>query len=203
MGNGISDSSEILVRRAGRQEAALVAAILVDAFSSDPVSRWISSKPEFLSWGWPLIVPFLLPHDEIYIAGNGLGAALWMPPGAKLDIRLGPGVLWTCWCRFGLRSILRFFRLIIAMEKHHPKDPHYYLFAVGVRDEVKGRGIGSALLEPVLTECDRRRVVAYLENSNPSNLSFYGRHGFEVRNEITVSRNGPKIWLMFRDPQKQ
>ena len=174
-----------------------------DAFIGDPVSSWISKKKEFFSWAWPLIVPFVLPHDEVYLAGNGLGAALWVPPGAKMDIKLGPGVLWTCLSRFGFRAMIRFFRLVISMDKHHPKEPHYYLFVIGVRDEAKGRGIGSALLEPVLKECDRRKVIAYLENSNPLNLPFYKRHGFEVRKEITLSRNGPKIWLMFRDPQKQ
>jgi hypothetical protein len=84
MGTDISDSSELLLRKAGRQDSSLVSDILADASSDDPVSRWISAKPEFLSWGWPLIVPFLLTHDdETYMAGSGLGAALWVPPAAN------------------------------------------------------------------------------------------------------------------------
>ena len=75
--------------RAGRKEAALVGEILVNAFSADPVGNWISPDPEYPKWCWPLIVPFLLPHDEVYVAGNGLGAAMWVPPGAELDIKLG------------------------------------------------------------------------------------------------------------------
>jgi len=196
----MSDSSEVLVKRAGRQDAAMVGEILADAFSADPVGRWISPDPGYPRWCWPVIVPSLLPHDEVYIAGDGLGAAMWVPPGAKLDIKLGLAALWNYWRRFGLGAIARLLRLMIGMEKHHPKDPHYYLFAVGVRPEAKGRGIGSALLEPVLQECDRRKVVAYLENSNPLNLPFYQRHGFEVRSEITMPRNGPTLWLMYRDP---
>ena len=196
----MSDSAEAFVKRAGRQDMALVAEILVDAFGSDPVGQWISADPDYPRWCWPLIVPFLLPHNEVYMAGNGLGVAMWVPPGAELDMKLGPAVLWDYWRRFGLRSILRFFRLMIGMEKHHPKEPHYYLLAIGMRAEAKGKGIGSALLESVLQECDRRKVGAYLENSNPLNLPFYRRHGFEVRNEITLPRNGPTLWLMYRDP---
>ena len=167
--------------RVGRDEAALVGEILADAFGGDPVGSWISPDPEYPRRGWPLLVPFLLPHDEVYMTENGLGAAMWVPPGDNLDIRPSPSVLWDYWRRFGLRAIIRFFRLMLAMEKHHPKDPHYYLFAIGVRPEAKGRGIGSALLEPVLRQCDSRKVMAYLENSNPLNLPFYQRHGFEVR----------------------
>ena len=196
----MSDSSEVLVKRAGRDQAALVGEILADAFGADPVGKWISPDPEYPAWCWPLLVPLMVPPGELYLAGEGLGAAIWVPPGAKLDMKLGLAVLWDYWRRFGLGSILRFFRLMIPMEKQHPKDPHYYLFAVGVRSEAKGRGIGSALLEPVLQECDRRKVVAYLENSNPLNLPFYQRHGFEVRGEITMPRNGPTLSLMYRDP---
>jgi ribosomal protein S18 acetylase RimI-like enzyme len=196
----MSDSPEVFVMRAGPEDAALVAEILADAFSDDPVGRWISPDPEYPRWCWPVIAPFLLGHDEVYITGDRLGAAMWVPPGAKLDIKLGLAALWGYWRRFGLGAIGRLLRLMIGMEKHHPKEPHYYLFAIGVRPEAKGRGIGSALLERVLRECDRRKVVAYLENSNPLNLPFYQRHGFEVRGEITLRHNGPTLWLMYRDP---
>jgi len=196
----MSDSSEVLVKRAGPEDAALVGEILADAFAGDPVGKWICPDPGYPRWCWPVIVPSLLPHDEVYITGDGLGAAMWVRPGGKLDIKLGLAALWGYWRRFGLGAIGRLFRLMIGMEKHHPKDPHYYLFAIGVRPEAKGQGIGSALLEHVLNECDSRKVGAYLENSNPLNLPFYRRHGFEVRSEITVGRNGPTLWLMYRNP---
>ena len=40
----------------------------------------------------------------------------------------------------------------------------------------------------------------YLENSKETNISFYGRFGFQVRQQMTHRRNGPSMWLMWRDP---
>jgi len=202
----MSNTSKVFVKRAGADEAALVGEILGDAFGDDPLMRWISPDPEYPRWCWPLAVPFLLLYDEVYITGNGLGAAMWVPPGVKLNIwpslamlRPSLAMLWNAWRRFGIGSILRFFQLMSTLEKHHPKDNHYYLFAIGVRSGSRGQGIGSALLEHILQECDRRKVGAYLE-SGFHNLLFYKRHGFEMRSKIALPHNGPPLWLMYRDP---
>ena len=195
----MSDQSNVFVKKADSDQVALVGEILGDAFSEDPLMRWISPNREYPRWCWPLAVPFLLPHDEVYMAGNGLGAAMWVPLGVKLNIRPSLAMLWDSWRRFGIGSILRFFQLMSTLEKHHPKDHHYYLFAIGVRPGSRGQGIGSALLEHVLQECDRQKVGAYLE-SGSHNLPFYKRHGFEVRSKIALPHNGPPIWLMYRNP---
>jgi GNAT superfamily N-acetyltransferase len=195
----MSDPSEVFVKRAGADEVALVGEILGDAFGADPVMRWISPDPEYSRWCWPLAVPFFLPHHEVYVTENGLGAAMWLPPGVKLNIRPSPAMLWNSWRRFGVGSILRFFRLMSTMGKHHPKNNHYYLFAIGVRSGSRGQGIGSALLESVLQKCDHEKVGAYLE-SGSLNLPFYQRHEFQVRSEIALPRNGPSLSLMYREP---
>ena len=195
----MSDTSEVCVRPAGADEVSLVGEILGDAFSEDPLMRWISPDPTYPRWCWPLAVPFLLPHNEVYVTGNGLGTSMWLPPGMKLNIRPSPAMLWNAWRRFGFGSIIRFFRLMSILEKHHPKGSHYYLFAIGVRSSAQRQGIGSSLLEYILHKCDRRRVGVYLESGLP-NVPFYQRHGFEVRGEVVLPRNGPSLFLMYRDP---
>ena len=140
------NQSEIIVKKAGADDTALVGEIMADAFSADPVGKWISPDPEYPRWCWPMLVPCLFPHDEVYIASNGSGAAMWIPPGEKLNIRPSFTMLWNLWWRFGIRSILRLFRMIKMMEQYHPRDQHYYLLAIGVRTSSRDQGIGSALL---------------------------------------------------------
>jgi len=198
----MSDSSEVFVRRAGADDAALVGEILGDAFDSDPVGKWISGDPEYPRWCWSTLVNLFMPELEVHVTENKLGAAIWVPPGVKPNIKPGLAILWDWWRRFGFGSILRVVQLMKMMDKVHPKDDHYYLLAVGVRTESKGRGIGSNLLESVLQKCDNDKIGVYLENSNSQNLPFYRRHGFEVRSEIALPRKGPSLFLMYREPQK-
>ena len=196
----MSDKSEVFVKKVGADDAALVGEIMADAFSNDPVGKWISPDPEYPGWCWSMVVPFLIPHNEVYIAGDGLGALLGVPPGAELNIRPNLAMLWNLWWRFGIGTILRFGRIMKMLEQHHPKAHHYYLLALGVRPGSRCKGIGSALLEHILKECDQQKTGVYLENSNSLNTKFYQRHGFKTQNEVTLPHNGPTLWLMYREP---
>jgi len=52
-------------------------------------------------------------------------------------------------------------------------------------------------MEPALTRCDEDGVIAYLESSNPADISLYQRHGFEVIGEIRVG-DAPVVTPMLR-----
>ena len=86
------------------------------------------------------------------------------------------------------------------MEQQHPKEHHYYLLGLGVRTDSRRKGIGSAMLEHILRECDQQKTGVYLENSNSLNMKFYQQQGFKTQNEVTLPKNGPTLWLMYRDP---
>ena len=196
----MSNQSEVSVKIAGADQAALVGEILADAFSRDPVMTWISRDPDFPKWAWPVALPWFLQHNEVYVTESGLGAALWLPPGVEMSTSPSLGVLWDAWRRFGFGSIFRSFQFMRTLGKHHPKDRHYYLFAIGVRSGSRGRGVGSALLHRVLQKCDGENVGAYLETSSSRNVRLYQRHGFEIQGEVALPRNGPSVWLMYRQP---
>ena len=83
----------------------------------------------------------------------------------------------------------------------HPTEPHYYLEVLGTRKDGQSKGIGSSVINAVLERCDEEGVPAYLESSNPRNIPFYARHGFESTDEIVCGKGAPTVTAMWRDPR--
>ncbi len=56
---------------------------------------------------------------------------------------------------------------------------HWYLPQLGVHRQHQGRGVGSAVLQPILMRADVEGLPCYLETEKLRNLPFYRRHGFD------------------------
>lgn len=90
---------------------------------------------------------------------------------------------------------------LTALEREHPRTPpHWYLSILGTDPDAQGRGLGAAVLAPVLERCDADGVAAYLESSKERNIAYYARHGFRVVRELRLPR-GPRVWAMWREPR--
>ncbi len=74
--------------------------------------------------------------------------------------------------------------------------PHTYLFILGTEPEYQGRGLGSALLTPLLARSLSQGLPCYLETFNPINLPFYERHGFRIVHEDVVPGTTVMLWTM-------
>jgi ribosomal protein S18 acetylase RimI-like enzyme len=66
----------------------------------------------------------------------------------------------------------------------------------------QGQKLGDKLMAHALARCDADRMPAYLESSNPRNLGFYQRHGFEILGKIQVG-SSPTIVPMLRKPRER
>jgi GNAT superfamily N-acetyltransferase len=84
-----------------------------------------------------------------------------------------------------------------AAAEAHPGEPHWYLGILGTDPAHQGCGVASALVKPILEQCDADGVPAYLESSKRDNIPFYERHGFRVTGEVQVD-DGPTLWPMLR-----
>lgn len=52
-----------------------------------------------------------------------------------------------------------------------------------------------------LDRCDAEHAPVYLESSNPANVPYYERFGFEATGEIPLPDGGPVMWPMWRAPR--
>ncbi|NIP87394.1 MAG: GNAT family N-acetyltransferase [Planctomycetales bacterium] len=191
------------VQQAGRDREPLAVDILADAFRGDPVMNWIGPTDHYPQFAFTLALSIFAPHQRLYLTGDESGAAIWLPPGVRTSRLAGLRILRKTWWQYGGRCTWRCLTVLDHLDRHHPTEPHHYLFAVGVRAAERGRGIGSALLRHVLDQADRQGQPAYLENTHPDNLALYQRHGFRVRHQLQLPRGGPPVWLMWRRPREQ
>ncbi|MCG9917430.1 MAG: GNAT family N-acetyltransferase [Phenylobacterium sp.] len=185
---------------AERSSAPALLSTLTVAFAADPVFRfWWPEPAEYLKV-WP---SFALAMGErgfdaktVLATSDARAVAFWLPPGieanpeqiAALDLGGSPED----------DEIAR--ELRSEMDRYHPAAPHWYLWLIGVDPIAQGRGLGSHLLRHTLATCDELGEIAYLESSDPSNVPFYERHGFEPLAEIRV-RDVPVVTPMIRHPR--
>ncbi len=141
------------------------------------------------------------PHSLTFIGGCGAGVALW----ARHDqwrftfwqeCALIPIYMRAC----GIRRFMRLGRGFDDMKSQHPIQPHYYLYLLGVHPGCQSQGLGAALLDVMLERCDQEQMPAYLEATNPRNISFYQRHGFRITTNFSFGPDGPPLTAMWRKP---
>ncbi len=194
------------VRKATVEDVPRLGDALARAFDSDPPMRWFlpdsDTRVERARRLFDVMLRRVhLARDYCYTTQGVVGGALWVPPGTwRLgvvdQVVLLPGMLRV----FG-RGLARAQRGLTVMESGHPTAPHYYLDSLGVEPEWQGRGLGSALMQPVLERCDAERMPAYLNAGSPGSRDLYLRHGFRVTEEFRLPEDGPPLWRMWREPQ--
>lgn len=132
--------------------------------------------------------------------GDVGGAALAYPPGHyPLSFAgwftNGRGAL-----AIGPSHTLRLARLERFMVKRHPREPHWYLFVLGVDPAAQGGGLGGALLRRLGERADAAGVASYLETDEERNVGLYRRHGYDVVDEADTPF-GFHMWFMRRAPR--
>jgi GNAT superfamily N-acetyltransferase len=193
------------VRPATEADLPAIGRAMAAAFADDPVWMWLASPKA----DWDRRAPAwfetearsqLRGHGEVLVDEEGRGAAIWTPPehwrsGIGEGVRLAVPSL-----RLFRSRLPRSLRALQQIERHHAREPHWYLAIIGTDPRYQGLGIGSALIRAVTERCDEEGLGAYLESSKEENVPFYARHGFKVTRQLEAA-GGPPMWLMWRDPR--
>ena len=133
------------------------------------------------------------------------GLVVWIPPGQAEWDDDGARELERIRAAMPTPSRDRFDALFALLGAHHPDtgpggEPLAYLSVVAVDPLRQGHGIGGALLAESLARVDEAGWAAYLESSNPRNITFYERRGFRVQQRV-VGPGGAVITTMLRPAQ--
>lgn len=181
-----------------------------DAFSEDPLMSWVLGGRDqrerarrfrgFLS-AYAGTRTFR-DNAEVHAVADGAASAMWMRPPGHFAQPLGeqlqmlPGLLRVVGT--GLPRALAF---LTAAEKQHPGErDHWYLLGLATRRDRQGQGLGGQLLRFGLERADAQRMPAYLESSNPRNISLYERNGFRITKRLDLPAGAPPVTAMWRDP---
>ena len=170
---------------------------IVLAFTADPVTRWCFPDSHDYLTSMPLFTrafggaAFL--HGSAHCTDDYGGAAFWLPPNVHVDEKALVDVLERTTSE-SIRGDL--FAVFEQMGQYHPAEPHWYLPLIGVDPAYQGKGYGGALMKHALEQCDRDHSAAYLESTNPRNVSLYQRHGFEALGTIQKGTSPPLVPML-------
>ena len=186
------------VKSAGANIRSSVISTIVVGFVADPMARWVwRDSSQYLRVMPPFVDAFggrAFEHGTADIAEGVRAAALWLPPGVEPDEAKMDAIMEET-----LRPEISedIAAVMKGMAEHHPREPHWYLPLVAADPNWIGQGLGTLLMKHALRRCDGEGVAAYLESSNPRNISFYERHGFKIVGKIQ-SGSSPVLTPMLR-----
>ncbi len=190
-------------------EAERAVASLTLAFATDPVIRRFYPDPldhqtHFSQMMRINLAPAIASRSAHCVEGMSAVAVWFRPAGAadEVDAERDRGRRTNALIAETARTEGNddLFVALGEMEKHHPRVPHWYLMSIGVDPFRQGEGLGSLLMEHALPMSDADGTLAYLESSNPRNVPFYQRHGFDVIEVVQIG-DSPTFTLMAREPR--
>jgi ribosomal protein S18 acetylase RimI-like enzyme len=171
---------------------------IVLGFAADPMARWAwPESSEYLRTMPRFVNAFggqAFKHGTAYVTEGARAAALWLPPGVEPD-EAEMGAIMEKTLRPEIAEDIGV--VMKGMAEHHPLEPHWYLPVIAADPNWIGQGLGAVLMKHALRRCNEEGVAAYLESSNPRNISFYERHGFEIIGKIQ-SGSSPVLTPMLR-----
>lgn len=188
------------IRIATDQDRDHVATVLGLGFSDDPLMSWVFDGPDRVAklttlFGF-IVREVVLGFGATYMVGRSV--ACWTPPEppdwpettTAAFLAMLPSIA-------GPEEQLRLAAMNEVMEANHPTEPHWYLGMIATEPDHRGGGDGGRLMAEALLAVDAAGLPAYLESSNPRNVSLYLRHGFEVTGELPIP-GGPSMTAMWR-----
>jgi|TARA_A100001234_G_scaffold126320_1_gene110797 GNAT superfamily N-acetyltransferase len=181
-------------------KAEEVKAAITLGFTADPLIRWIFPDPQkylrsFAVWMDEFSKP-AFENGGVFADENYYGGSLWHPPGIHLDSE----ILAPTFADIPEERVEHVVQFFDELGKYHPDEDHWYLAFIALDPSKQGQGLGSLILKEALKVVDEQGKIAYLESSNPKNMTLYERHGFETMGRVEFG-DSPPAHPMIRYPR--
>lgn len=195
-------------------DAESAAQCVTDAFFDDPLIRFLlpddsvyRREAPFLNRQliWALHASYKMCDVIRTEEGKTVAMGLWEPASVTFlgGLRF-MSIFVALLYRLGPRLLVKFGFLVAALEskRHHYAPSAHHLQTLGTHPEHQGCGLGGKVIEVGIARAEAAGLPSYLESSNPKNVPFYKRHGFQVVEEYFPFANdadkGPVMTLMLR-----
>jgi GNAT superfamily N-acetyltransferase len=189
-----------VIRKLDPSQLEAASNALMMGFSTDPFQRWLMPDPtiyykNFKKWTVNTCKQSFL-EEGVFGDENNYGTAVWFPPGFDIDF----ADVSETYKEIPKDRKAEAFKMFDMMGESRVHDA-WYLEYLAVDPSKQGSGLGSLILKESLKVIDELGEAAYLESSNPQNMSLYERFGFRFLKKIQVG-SSPQINTMFRQPKK-
>jgi GNAT superfamily N-acetyltransferase len=193
------------IRPATRERAPAVAAMVARAFADDPMIRWSlgpDDLPNRMRRYFTLISEQWADLGVLWESGDAAGAAAWITPDQQNGLADQNAQLRDAFHALTSDGGVRHDALWNWVESRIPHEPLWFLDLVAVEPERQRGGVGRALIELGLARAAADHVPAFLETGVERNVAYYERFGFRVVDDDDSPLDGPHVWFMRSDPDR-
>jgi GNAT superfamily N-acetyltransferase len=193
------------LRPATTDDASAAAAVLADAFTDYPWTRWTVAAADHTQRLTALqhlyLTAVALPFGHVDVGstdGSMATVAVWISSTGVPEhvwAEVAPAAAELAGDRAAAAEAAE---AVLALRR--PTDEHLLLACVGVARAHQRQGLGAAAVAPGLARADQEGVAVHLETSEARNLRFYHRLGFTITDVVDLPDGGPRTWLMRREP---
>jgi predicted GNAT family acetyltransferase len=167
--------------------------ILLVSFRNDPHVNWLleeSKSPQKLSVLINYVVDQTLRRGEIYLSDSNDAVALW---DFERNEKMSPHYIYrnlAFLMQIGIKSVMRILKSENIVHKNFIRFPRFcHLYLIGVLPEAQGRGLASALMNPMITRMTEQSIPLFIETANPRNVEIYKKKGFKIFQTLTIGEH--------------
>ena len=187
--------------RAEYSDKDLIVSILVSSFDDNKSVNYIirqdSKRVERIKLLMEYSYDVCNLFGDIFLTEDKKGCALLILPDKKRttikSILLDTKFAFTC---LGFSNINKGMKREAKIKQVHPNGLLYYLWFIGVDSTNQNKGIGSQLLQEIISEGQKLNRIICLETSTLKNVPWYEKFGFSIYHEFDF---GYKLYCLKRE----